>query len=164
VRCGASAARIGHPAHLRARPSAVCWPTPNLILNATILFSPATEGRPHHSRQAPLRLQGNWSTPANEGALPHRTVWKTLLDRKCLLGGKTQTLLPRPRKNHPYRIPSGSVARLGLQSLSLPIARLLTRCPEDVNRAKEPLGGIRSVFQELWRNKNTVLSGISVFG
>jgi hypothetical protein len=54
--------------------------------------------------------------------------------------------------------PSGSVARLGLQSLSLPIVRLLTRCPEKVNRAKEPLRHPIGV-QELWRNKTPFLAG-----
>jgi len=103
------------------------------------LLPRATPGSKHPPRQAPLQLQDIQSAPADARELPNRTVRKTLLDRKRLLGSETQTRLPCARQNPAHPIQPSPRARLGLQSIPPLAARSLTTDREDVNRARPVL-------------------------
>ena len=92
-----------------------CWPT-------RCWPSCAPAEKKLRSGQTPLQLQCIRRAPPDAGELPHRTIWKTLLDRKRLLGSKPQTLLPGSRQNSAHAIPPSSPARLGLQPIPPPAA------------------------------------------
>ncbi len=83
-------------------------------------------------RASGVRLQMRENFPAEQ-------YGKTLPDREYLLGGQTQTLLPRTGQNHPHTAPPSAPARSRFQHLPPQTAYSLTANAEDVNRAKHAL-------------------------